>query len=53
MKRASYIFPTMTAPISSATLKMFVTDSGTINASGTFFCVHTTTESTPRTAIAV
>lgn len=34
-------------------LKMFVTESATISLSGTFFCVHTTTESVPRTAIEV
>eukprot|EP00349_Pseudokeronopsis_sp_Brazil_P006714 CAMPEP_0202958720 /NCGR_PEP_ID=MMETSP1396-20130829/2988_1 /ASSEMBLY_ACC=CAM_ASM_000872 /TAXON_ID= /ORGANISM="Pseudokeronopsis sp., Strain Brazil" /LENGTH=38 /DNA_ID= /DNA_START= /DNA_END= /DNA_ORIENTATION= len=37
----------MTAPSVSLTLKMLVTELGTINLSGTFFWVQTTTESTP------
>ena len=47
------MFPITTAPISSLMLKMFVTESGTINWSGTFFSVHTTTESVPLIAIDV
>jgi len=47
------MLPTITAPISSLILKIFVTESGTINESGTFFSVHTTTESVPLIAIDV
>ena len=53
MIRASFMFPTMTAPMASEMLKILVMLSGTIKESGTFFWVHTTTESVPRIAIEV
>ena len=50
---ASFMLPTRTAPLLSLILKMLVTESGTINLSGIFFYVHTTTQSFPLTAIDV
>jgi len=53
MYLASFMFPTMMAPILSPNGKMLVTESGTISLSGTFFLQHTTTLSFPLTAIDV
>ena len=47
------MYPTIIAPQLSLILKMFVTDSGTINLSGTFLAQQTTTESLPLIAIEV